>query len=132
MKATPSQYAESLLAAATGKTPAELLVKNLNLLLKRQGKQKLLKKILLAAQKRGRSESGEIEVIIETAHEAQEETKEILLRAAAQHFSQKKIIAHFRTNEQLLAGYRIYSDTHLVEKNARGALKELSRHLRTT
>ncbi len=108
MKVNARQYAESLAAAQTaGKRNAEELVSGLMGVLAKKRQLPVAKKILNILVETEAEKKGEIEVVIETAHEIEKATEKIILKEAEKIYPGKKVKATFSINSTLGSGFRI-------------------------
>lgn len=127
MRLSIPQYAQALLeiekgmdesmAAGAGKKFFSWLV--------RRGEGKKMGKILREADRMVKAQSGVADVVITTAHEAPEETKELLRAQAKEVFAGQSVDVQFATDANLIGGVKMRSESMLYDATLSTSVRKL-------
>jgi F-type H+-transporting ATPase subunit delta len=131
MRPTVSQYAtalEELVSARAEKGPAQI-VENFLGLLRRRGETGKIQAILSRLEKMEADKEGKIAVTVVTAHEADTETKAVLVKKIESLFLGKKAELRFEVDKNVIGGALFRTDEVLYDASVRQRLNELEKVL---
>jgi F-type H+-transporting ATPase subunit delta len=127
MRPTVSQYAtalEELVSAGAEKGPAQI-VENFLGLLRRRGETGKIQAILSRLEKMEADKERKILVTVVTAHEADTETKALLVKKIESLFPGKKAELRFEVDKNVIGGALFRTDEVLYDATLTASMKKL-------